>query len=107
MVDFIDEAMSTLQDLRTLLLESEPNLRTARKRVDEALLSLRYAKEMPIPPARAPQAVPESRYLSVKEAGKYLGVPWRTVASWIASGTMPSRKIGGRRLIAVADLDRK
>ena len=34
-----------------------------------------------------------------------LNVTERTVRRWIANGTLPSRRLGGARLVAIADLE--
>jgi excisionase family DNA binding protein len=39
-------------------------------------------------------------YLRAGEIAQLCGVSLRTVRRWIASGTLPSRKVGGVRLVA-------
>jgi len=43
--------------------------------------------------------------VGITEAARQLGVCPRTVASFVARGELPSRKVGRRRLIRVADLE--
>ena len=45
-------------------------------------------------------------YCRAREVADLLGVRERTVRRWIADGILPSRRIGGARLVAKADLDR-
>lgn len=42
--------------------------------------------------------------VSPAEAATLLGVSATTIRRWIAAGTMPSTKLGGNRLICLADL---
>jgi excisionase family DNA binding protein len=44
--------------------------------------------------------------LSYPEAARALGVSERTLRSQVYRGTLPAVKIGSRRLIALADLER-
>lgn len=46
-------------------------------------------------------------YLRAHQIADLLGVTERTVRRWMADGTLPSVKLGGARLVAVAELDRK
>ena len=46
-------------------------------------------------------------YLRAHQIADLLGVTERTVRRWISDGTLPSVKLGGARLVAVAELDRK
>lgn len=46
-------------------------------------------------------------YLRAHQIADLLGVTERTVRRWIADGTLPSVKLGGARLVAQAELDRK
>lgn len=39
------------------------------------------------------------RYLSIQSLSKYLDVPYETLRGWIRNNTIPSIKIGGRRLV--------
>jgi excisionase family DNA binding protein len=43
---------------------------------------------------------------SIQEAATYIGVSKRLVERLVASGEIPSRKVGSRRLIPVASLTR-
>lgn len=43
--------------------------------------------------------------ISVAETARRLSVPEPTVRGWILRGVLPSVRIGGRRLIRVADLN--
>jgi excisionase family DNA binding protein len=43
--------------------------------------------------------------ISVAETARQLSVPEPTVRGWILRGILPSLRIGGRRLIRVADLN--
>jgi excisionase family DNA binding protein len=47
---------------------------------------------------------PECRYVSPAQIAEHLDVHLRTVRRWIASGTLPSVRIGGVRRVAEADL---
>jgi excisionase family DNA binding protein len=42
---------------------------------------------------------------SVVEAAQYLGIAPKTVQRRIADGTLPSQKIGGRRIVSMAALE--
>ena len=46
-------------------------------------------------------------YLRAHQIADLLGVTERTIRRWMANGTLPSVKLGGARLVAVAELDRK
>lgn len=41
------------------------------------------------------------KLISVREAAVYLGVPEKTVYHWATHGTLPSIKLGGRRMLLV------
>lgn len=43
---------------------------------------------------------PPRAYLRAGDIAQLCGVSLRTVRRWIASGTLPSRKVGGVRLVA-------
>ncbi len=45
-------------------------------------------------------------HLRAKQIASALGLSERTVRRWISDGTLPSRRLGGARLVARADLDR-
>ncbi len=45
-----------------------------------------------------------AEYLRAPEIARHLGVSERSVRRWIASGEVPSVKIGGSRLVALEDL---
>jgi excisionase family DNA binding protein len=45
-------------------------------------------------------------FLTVKQAAALLHVSRVTIHRWIAIGSLPATKIGGRRLIAKRDVDR-
>lgn len=47
-----------------------------------------------------------SSNLRAAEIARLKGVSLRTVRRWIASGVLPSAKVGGVRLVARRDLDR-
>ena len=47
-----------------------------------------------------------AQYLRAAEIARLLGISERTVRRWIASGELPSVKVGGSRLVARADLER-
>ena len=47
-----------------------------------------------------------AQYLRAVEIARLLGISERTVRRWIASGELPSTKLGGARLVARADLER-
>lgn len=49
-------------------------------------------------------SLPESPMMSRRDAARWLGVSQRTLDSLIYSGKMPSRVIGARRLIPLAEL---
>jgi excisionase family DNA binding protein len=57
------------------------------------------------PPRAVPNAPSERLTLTVEEVHERTGVPAGTVRGWIRRGVIPSIRIGGRRLIRVADLD--
>ena len=46
------------------------------------------------------------QYLRAAEIARLTGLSERTVRRWIASGELPSVKVGGSRLVARADLER-
>lgn len=48
----------------------------------------------------------DAHYLRAREIARELGITERTVRRWIASGELPSVRIGGARLVARADLER-
>ncbi len=45
-------------------------------------------------------------HLRVHQIAAALGLSERTIRRWISDGTLPSRKLGGARLVARADLER-
>lgn len=45
-------------------------------------------------------------YMRAAVIAQLLGVSERTVRRWIASKELPSRKLGGARLVARADIER-
>lgn len=45
-----------------------------------------------------------TRAVSVAQVAGILGVPRSTVSGWITRGVIPSFKVGGRRLVRVADV---
>ena len=47
---------------------------------------------------------PELRFYSLREIQPMLGVTYRTLQSWVASGYLPCVKIGGRWKVKEADL---
>ena len=47
-----------------------------------------------------------AQYLRAGDIARLTGTSIRTVRRWIASGLLPSVKIGGARLVAAADLER-
>jgi len=47
-----------------------------------------------------------AQYLRAAEIARLLSLSERTVRRWIASGELPSAKVGGARLVAKADLER-
>ena len=47
-----------------------------------------------------------ARYLRARAVAALLGVSERTVRRWIAVGIIPSVKVGGTRLISMAELER-
>jgi excisionase family DNA binding protein len=48
----------------------------------------------------------DAEYLRAGEIARLTGMSLRTVRRWIADGVLPSTKIGGTRLVAMADLNR-
>jgi len=44
-------------------------------------------------------------YLSATQVASHLGISLRTVRRWIRSGQLPSSRVGGTRLVAIADLE--
>jgi excisionase family DNA binding protein len=48
----------------------------------------------------------DQSYLLVREVATLVRRSERTVRRWIADGTLPSVKIGGTRLVAIAELQR-
>lgn len=48
----------------------------------------------------------EAQYLSPVEVAHLLGKSVRTVRRWIADGRLPSTRVGGSRLVALADIER-
>jgi excisionase family DNA binding protein len=48
---------------------------------------------------------PGSKYLRASEIVALTGMSIRTVRRWIADKTIPSTKLGGARLVAMADLE--
>ena len=44
-------------------------------------------------------------YLRAADIALLTGMHIRTVRRWIADGTLPSSKLGGARLVAMADLE--
>ena len=64
----------------------------------------------PVPaPVRAaapdPEAPPPRLLYSVREAAEQLSISARTLGAMLRGNAMPSVKLGGRRLIARADLE--
>jgi len=55
---------------------------------------------------RTPTEHETPRFCSARQAGEVFGVSYPTVNRWIADGTLPSIKIAGRRLIAVATIEK-
>ena len=47
----------------------------------------------------------ERKYLRAAEIALLTGMHIRTVRRWIANKTLASTKLGGARLVAIADLD--
>ncbi len=47
----------------------------------------------------------ERKYLRAAEIARLTGMHIRTVRRWIANKTLASTKLGGARLVAIADLD--
>ncbi len=47
-----------------------------------------------------------SKYLRARDIANLLGLTERTIRRWIADRTLPSRKLGGARLVARTDLVR-
>jgi excisionase family DNA binding protein len=48
-----------------------------------------------------------TEYLRASHIAQLTGVSIRTVRRWIADDTIPSTKLGGARLVARADLERR
>ena len=48
-----------------------------------------------------------SDYLRARQIADTLGVTERTVRRWIADGVLPSCRLGGARLVAHSDLERR
>jgi excisionase family DNA binding protein len=46
-------------------------------------------------------------FLRPRQIAEMVGVTERTVRRWIADGTLPSRKLGGARLVARATLEQR
>ena len=46
-------------------------------------------------------------HLRAAEISRLLGPSTRTIRRWIADGTLPSVKLGGARLVAREDLERR
>lgn len=46
----------------------------------------------------------EPIFVSPDRAAKLCGCSRRTVGEWLRNGTLPSRKVGGLRLILLSDL---
>ena len=47
-----------------------------------------------------------AEYLRAGDIAHLTGMSIRTVRRWVASGLLPSVKVGGSRLVAAADLER-
>ena len=47
-----------------------------------------------------------NRLISVKDAAQRLGIATITAYRWTECGTLPSVKLGGRRLVAEATIER-
>ncbi len=47
-----------------------------------------------------------AEYLRARDITEITGVSVRTVRRWIADGTLPSRKVGGARLVPKTALER-
>jgi len=45
-------------------------------------------------------------YMKPPQVARALGVSVRTVRRWLSSGQLPSARIGGTRLVAIADIER-
>lgn len=46
------------------------------------------------------------KLMSVREAALILGIPEKTIYHWCQHGTLPSVKIGGRRMLAIETVQR-
>ena len=46
-------------------------------------------------------------FLRPRQIAESLGVTERTIRRWIADGTLPSRKLGGARLVARSTLEQR
>ncbi len=47
-----------------------------------------------------------TEYLRARDITEITGVSLRTVRRWIADGTLPSKKVGGARLVSKTALER-
>lgn len=54
---------------------------------------------------RVAEANDRSPWLTAAEAADYLHVPIKTIYNWTSAGCIPHRKIGGRLLFHVGELD--
>jgi excisionase family DNA binding protein len=71
----------------------EAALEEAEAAFDAALRALRAAAAAAAVPAEEPP------FVSVREAGRRLGVHRATIMRRVADGSLPSKRVGGRRLL--------
>jgi excisionase family DNA binding protein len=80
----------------------DPNSRTPVARaLEEAEAAVAAALRALRAAAEAAEAAPaeEPPFVSVREAGRRLGVHRATIMRRVADGSLPSKRVGGRRLL--------